>query len=98
MCAHCCVSAEDVEGLDALRWEDQQMIRDYAEAGGGGGGGSAVAQIKSGGNAVYGVEVAQASRATCKHCSQKIMKGEVFLCFFGDLALPELLDAHFSCS
>lgn len=33
----------------------------------------------------YGIEVSQTSRASCKHCKQKIMKGEVV--FFIDILL-----------
>ncbi|XP_038887409.1 poly [ADP-ribose] polymerase 1-like isoform X2 [Benincasa hispida] len=63
-------SIDDVEGLDLLRWEDQQKIRQYVE--------DSVAAV-----AVTpvecGIEVSQTSRANCKHCKQKIMKGEVRL-------------------
>ncbi|XP_057964119.1 poly [ADP-ribose] polymerase 1 [Malania oleifera] len=61
---------EDVEGLDLLRWEDQQKLRKYVE---GGGPSSTVAVAVS----ECGVEVSKLSRATCRRCSQKIMKGEV---------------------
>lgn len=63
-------SPDDVEGLDLLRWEDQQMIRKYAE-GGGPQTTAAPAATES------GIEVSQTARATCRHCNQKIMKGEV---------------------
>lgn len=66
----CAISPDDVEGLDLLRWEDQQMIRKYAE-GGGPQTTAAPAATES------GIEVSQTSRATCRHCNQKIMKGEV---------------------
>ncbi|KDP21330.1 hypothetical protein JCGZ_21801 [Jatropha curcas] len=63
-------SINDVEGIESLRWEDQQNIRKYVEAG-----------VSSNAKAVtameYGIEVSQTSRATCKLCSQKIMKGQV---------------------
>ncbi|XP_061354004.1 poly [ADP-ribose] polymerase 1 isoform X2 [Gastrolobium bilobum] len=63
-------SIDDVENLELLRWEDQQKIRKYIESGG---------PPKS--NAIkdteYGIEVSQTSRATCRHCGQKIIKGEV---------------------
>ncbi|KAB1208820.1 Poly [ADP-ribose] polymerase 1 [Morella rubra] len=63
-------SIDDVEGIELLRWEDQQKIRKYVEGG-----------VSSSTNAVTsmecGIEVSKTSRATCKHCSQKIMKGEV---------------------
>ncbi|KAJ0053580.1 hypothetical protein Pint_01762 [Pistacia integerrima] len=63
-------SLDDVEGLESLRWEDQQKIRKYVE-GGGPSNKTAVTTIE------YGIEVSQTSRATCKDCNQKIMKGEV---------------------
>ncbi|XP_038714269.1 poly [ADP-ribose] polymerase 1 isoform X2 [Tripterygium wilfordii] len=65
-------SIDDVEGIELLRWDDQQQIRMYVEGAGAG---------ASGSNAVpateLGIEVSQTNRATCKLCSQKIMKGEV---------------------
>ncbi|XP_022758375.1 poly [ADP-ribose] polymerase 1-like isoform X2 [Durio zibethinus] len=65
-------SIDDVEGMESLRWEDQQRIRNYVEA-----------AEPSNANAVtatameYAIEVSKTSRATCKSCTQKIMKGEV---------------------
>lgn len=63
-------SVDDVEGLETLRWEDQQGIRKYVEGG---------AQTSSTSPAAmeYGVEVSQTSRAACRSCNQKIMKGEI---------------------
>ncbi|KAA8550776.1 hypothetical protein F0562_002460 [Nyssa sinensis] len=63
-------SFDDVEGIELLRWEDQQKIRKYLE-GAGTPDNSAPAGMEC------GVEVSQTSRATCKHCNQKITKGEV---------------------
>ncbi|KAG2713579.1 hypothetical protein I3843_04G174400 [Carya illinoinensis] len=63
-------SIDDVEGIELLRWEDQQKIRKYVE-GSGSPASTAVTTTEC------GIEVAQFSRATCKQCSQKIMKGEV---------------------
>ncbi|KAL5059665.1 hypothetical protein RYX36_031269 [Vicia faba] len=77
---------DDVENLDTLRWEDQQKIRTYIESGGGGGStskskskSSAASASKSSAskNVECGIEVSQTSRAACKHCGQKIIKGEV---------------------
>nr|GMD41023.1 poly [ADP-ribose] polymerase 1 isoform X1 [Ipomoea batatas] len=65
-------SADDVEGLESLRWEDQEKVRKYVE---GGGCGSSNAPTPAA--MEYGVETSQTSRATCKHCNEKIMKGEV---------------------
>uniref|UniRef100_A0A822XL21 Poly [ADP-ribose] polymerase n=1 Tax=Nelumbo nucifera TaxID=4432 RepID=A0A822XL21_NELNU len=63
-------SLDDVEGLDLLRWEDQQKIKKYVESG-----------PSSNSTAVAvndcGIEVSQTSRATCKRCNEKIIKGEV---------------------
>ncbi|GAY63839.1 hypothetical protein CUMW_228920 [Citrus unshiu] len=66
-------SLDDVEGIESLRWEDQQKIRKYVEQGVGSGS-SSKSNVTS---AEYGIEVSQTSRATCRHCSKKIMKGEV---------------------
>ncbi|XP_043688247.1 poly [ADP-ribose] polymerase 1 [Telopea speciosissima] len=63
-------SLDDVEGIDLLRWEDQQKIRKYLEGG-------ATSSTTGGGGDEYGVEVSQTSRATCKRCNQKITKGEL---------------------
>lgn len=72
---------DDVEGIESLRWEDQQRIRKYVEEGGGGGndGGSCSGppSAKAAKAMEYGIELSQTSRATCKSCSEKIMKGEV---------------------
>ncbi|KAF5741879.1 hypothetical protein HS088_TW10G00886 [Tripterygium wilfordii] len=71
-------SIDDVEGIELLRWDDQQQIRMYVEGAGAGAGASAF-----GSNDVpatkLGIEVSQTNRATCKLCSQKIMKGEVHI-------------------
>jgi len=76
---------DDVENLESLRWEDQQNIRKYIESGSGSSGGSSTA-TKSGSKAVKdtecGIEVSQTSRATCRSCSQKIIRGEVGFCCF----------------
>lgn len=60
---------DDVEGLDSLRWEDQQQIRKYVE-----GGSISATPIAA---SECAIEVAQSSRAACKRCTKKIMKGEV---------------------
>ncbi|XP_022967405.1 poly [ADP-ribose] polymerase 1 [Cucurbita maxima] len=65
-------SIDDVEGLDSLRWEDQQKIRQYVED-------SAAATAVAVTPVECGIEVSQTSRASCKRCKQKIMKGEVRL-------------------
>ncbi|XP_022728046.1 poly [ADP-ribose] polymerase 1-like [Durio zibethinus] len=65
-------SIADVEGIESLRWEDQQRIRNYVEAGG-----PSNTKAVSPTAMESAIEVSKTSRATCKHCSQKIMKGEV---------------------
>lgn len=70
---------EDVENLESLRWEDQQKIRKYIESAGGGGGSAAKSDSKTVKDTKCGIEVSQNSRATCKDCGQKIIKGEVGL-------------------
>lgn len=61
-------SLDDVEGLELLRWEDQQEIRKYLEGG-------TTNDTDSGSE--FSIEVSQTSRATCRNCGQKIKKGEV---------------------
>ncbi|KAF3775487.1 Poly ADP-ribose polymerase 1 [Nymphaea thermarum] len=64
-------SIDDVEGLDLLRWEDQQNIRKHVEVG------TLGTKTHSASADECGIEVSQTSRATCKHCNQKIEKGKV---------------------
>lgn len=63
---------DDVEGLESLRWEDQQKIRKYVEEGGASTPSSAAAR-----NVECAVGVSPSARATCRSCNQKIDKGEV---------------------
>ena len=65
-------SIDDVEGIEQLRWEDQQKIRKYVE--GVAGQTQNTDEVK---NVESGIEVSQTSRATCKRCNQKILKGQV---------------------
>ncbi|KAK7284099.1 hypothetical protein RJT34_18838 [Clitoria ternatea] len=68
-------SVDDVENLESLRWEDQQKIRKYIESGG-----ATTAKANSNAskdNSAGGIEVSQTSRATCRQCGLKIIKGEV---------------------
>ncbi|KAK8955974.1 Poly [ADP-ribose] polymerase 1 [Platanthera guangdongensis] len=62
-------AVDDVEGLDLLRWQDQQEIRKYVEGG--------ATSTPTSSDADSSIEVSQTSRATCKHCSEKILKGMV---------------------
>ncbi|XP_076905255.1 poly [ADP-ribose] polymerase 1-like [Bidens hawaiensis] len=72
-------SCDDVEGIEALRWEDQQKIRQYVESGGVGSSTAASSSASTPARAgnKCAIEVSKTSRATCKICSEKIMTGEV---------------------
>ncbi|OWM75258.1 hypothetical protein CDL15_Pgr023779 [Punica granatum] len=71
-------SIDDIDGIELLRWEDQQKLRKYIEDGCGGGGNGVSSSSKSTtAPSECAIEVSQTSRATCRDCSQKIMKGEV---------------------
>ena len=76
-CTSSSCRVDDIEGIESLRWEDQQQIRKYVEGNGlpSDTGAASPASVPL----AQGVEVSQTSRATCKHCSQKIMKGEVLV-------------------
>ncbi|KAL2934707.1 Poly [ADP-ribose] polymerase 1 [Bienertia sinuspersici] len=67
-------SIDDVEGVESLRWEDQQKIRNYVD---GNGLASNTVVTPPPAPAAHSIEVSQNSRATCKRCSKKITKGEV---------------------
>ena len=60
-----------------LRWEDQKRIRDYVQSGGSGGPAGPSDTTSKAGATASGIEVSQTSRATCRICSEKILKGEV---------------------
>ncbi|CAH9132809.1 unnamed protein product [Cuscuta epithymum] len=64
-------ATDDVEGLESLRWEDQEKIRKYVESGASSSAPPTPLAME------HGVETSQTSRATCKYCNEKIMKGEV---------------------
>lgn len=73
-------SCDDVEGIETLRWEDQQKIRKYVE--GGGIGSQSQSQSSSAPSPPPDVtkctiEASKTARATCKICNEKIMTGEV---------------------
>nr|XP_027095295.1 poly [ADP-ribose] polymerase 1-like isoform X1 [Coffea arabica] len=80
-------SIDDVQGLELLRWEDQQRIRKYVD-GGGPSNASTAAVIER------GVEVSQTSRASCRNCGQKIMKGDVRISTKPDGQGPRALAWH----
>ncbi|KAH6813661.1 polymerase 2 [Perilla frutescens var. frutescens] len=62
---------DDVEGLELLRWDDQQKIRKYVDEGAVASNSTAAVSVEC------GVEVSPSARATCRICSQKIAKGEL---------------------
>ncbi|CAB4291550.1 unnamed protein product [Prunus armeniaca] len=67
-------STDDVEGLELLRWEDQKEIRNYVQSGGPP---DTITTVTTTSKVSSGIEVSPTSRATCKSCSQKILKAEV---------------------
>ncbi|PQQ17792.1 poly [Prunus yedoensis var. nudiflora] len=67
-------STDDVEGLELLRWEDQKEIRNYVQSGGPP---DTITTATTTSKVSSGIEVSPTSRATCKSCSQKILKAEV---------------------
>lgn len=71
---------DDVEGIESLRWEDQQKIRKYVESGAGNSTSTSKSSTANNAKLEYGIEVSQTSRAGCRKCSEKILKGEVKCC------------------
>ncbi|KAK4418372.1 Poly [ADP-ribose] polymerase 1 [Sesamum alatum] len=63
-------SLDDVEGLELLRWEDQQKIRKYVD-------GAVMSNSSASAVVECSIEVSQTSRATCRCCNLKIAKGEI---------------------
>ncbi|CAK7346440.1 unnamed protein product [Dovyalis caffra] len=78
---------DDVEGVESLRWEDQQKLRKYVESCDGGPPGKKAAKVE------YGIELSQTSRAPCKGCKQRIKIGEVIVCSLEKLSGWESLSA-----
>ncbi|XP_010469693.1 PREDICTED: poly [ADP-ribose] polymerase 1-like [Camelina sativa] len=76
-------SVDDVEGIESLRWEDQQKIRKYVESGAGNSTSASASTSTNTSSTAnnakleYGIEVSQTSRAGCRKCNEKILKGEV---------------------
>ncbi|CAN6171745.1 unnamed protein product [Urochloa humidicola] len=64
-------SVDDVEGIDALRWDDQEKIRNYVESA------SAATSSTAAGPDKCTIDVAASARTSCRHCSEKITKGTV---------------------
>ncbi|XP_042046577.1 poly [ADP-ribose] polymerase 1-like isoform X1 [Salvia splendens] len=61
---------DDVEGLESLRWDDQQRIRKYVED-------AVVSSSTAVQDVECGVDVSPSARATCRSCKEKIAKGEL---------------------
>ncbi|XP_057448680.1 poly [ADP-ribose] polymerase 1-like [Lotus japonicus] len=64
-------SIDDVEAIESLRWEDQQKIRQYIESSDSPPKSTVIKDTEC------CIEVSHTSRAACKHCGKKIIKGEV---------------------
>ncbi|KAG8099933.1 hypothetical protein GUJ93_ZPchr0013g36640 [Zizania palustris] len=64
-------SVDDVEGIDTLRWDDQEKIRKYV------GSTQAAASSSADISDKCTIEAAKSARASCKRCSERITKGEV---------------------
>ncbi|XP_060074355.1 poly [ADP-ribose] polymerase 1-like [Ylistrum balloti] len=68
--------ANHIQGFDALRWEDQEKIKEKVAGGGGGGGGGGDAGGDStSGN--YVTEYAKSGRSGCRGCGDKIAQDAV---------------------
>ncbi|KAJ0742482.1 putative NAD(+) ADP-ribosyltransferase [Helianthus annuus] len=70
-------SCDDVEGIETLRWEDQQKIREYVESGGAGSSSTPTSTPARSAASKCAIEVSKTARATCKICSEKILTGQV---------------------
>lgn len=90
LCLFCISRTGDVEGLELLRWEDQLKIRKYVE-------GAQQAETSAVANTTMecGIEVSQTSRATCRLCTQKILKGEV--CYYCFSYCSYIINGCFAC-
>ncbi|KAL5561852.1 hypothetical protein UlMin_031599 [Ulmus minor] len=85
-------SVDDVEGIESLRWEDQQKIRKHVE---GDASDTDEAPTKTPAKGVEcTIEVSPTSRANCRDCSQKISKGEVRISTKPDGQGPRSLAWH----
>ena len=76
-------SFDDVEGVDLLRWEDQEKIRKYLEGGS--------VNASSAVDSDCAIEVSQTSRATCRRCNEKIMKGTVSILSKSSVKILDIL-------
>lgn len=66
-------SVDDVEGIDALRWDDQEKIRNYV------GSASVATSSTAAAPDKCTIEIAPSARTSCRRCSEKIAKGSVRL-------------------
>lgn len=69
-----CLSHTQIGGFDALRWEDQEKIKEKITGSGGGGDtadGAPAVDYKD-----FTVEYAKSNQSTCRACNEKIGKGE----------------------
>ncbi|KAF8655156.1 hypothetical protein HU200_061293 [Digitaria exilis] len=66
-----CQIVDDVEGIDALRWDDQEKIRNYV------GSASATTSSTAAVPDKCTIDVAPSARTSCRRCTEKITKGTV---------------------
>ena len=69
-----------MEGIDLLRWDDQEKIRKYIDDGSSGASSvpaGASSSSSSVSNDDCAIDVSPSSRASCKKCNEKIQKGTV---------------------
>jgi poly [ADP-ribose] polymerase 1 len=71
-----------VEGIDLLRWEDQEKIRKYIDDGSSVSVPADASSSTSVSNEDCAIDVSPSSRASCKKCNEKIQKGTVCYLFF----------------
>ncbi|KAF3335248.1 poly [Carex littledalei] len=69
----------DVEGIDLLRWEDQEKIRKYIDDDSSGASSvpAGASSSSSVSNDDCAIDVSPSSRASCKKCNEKIQKGTI---------------------
>ncbi|KAL6871445.1 hypothetical protein ACP4OV_014274 [Aristida adscensionis] len=68
---------DDVQGIDALRWDDQERIRKYVGSASAATSSATAASSTTAIPEKCSIEVAQSARASCRRCSEKITKGMV---------------------
>ncbi|XP_033625408.1 poly [ADP-ribose] polymerase 1-like [Asterias rubens] len=100
-------STSDIGHFDALRWEDQERIREQINGGRSGSSKAAAASkssTKTETSEDYGVEYAKSSRSSCKACGDKIDKDELRIKYRSEEAaavkgIPGTLDTwhHLDC-